>query len=774
MVTRHEQGMRETPDFELVDARTLDENRTQANESARNNPNRESSVRAQESIQSIDTHLDANDILDVMLRRKWFILAIILISLTFTAVALQRVTPVYTATAQVIIDVRQAQIPTVGAVLPGLASDNESVRSEVEVLKSRTLAAEVVSSLELAQDAEFNPRLRPPGTVDQVLEWLGLTSAPATTSNSVPELVDSLLDHTDVSPVPNSRVISISATSEIPEKAAMIANTLVDEYVRSQQEGKFRATIQASEFLGTRIGELQVQLASTEREIEQFRSDSNLLETDGITITAQQMSDLNSQLISARTATAEAAARLQQLTLLADSPESGGIFTASEVLQSALIQNLREQQVTVERRLAELSSELGPAHPTMVQLLAEANDVRAQIQVEVEKIAQGLRNEMAIAQTRERALERQLNDLSSTVSETNIDEIHLRNLEREAAVTSELLASLLARQKEVDAQDQIELQRADASVISYADPPSAPSYPQKAFIFGIVTFLSALIALVIVFVRELRRHGFEDCEKLEMTTGIPAIGFIPWSRKPGRRDALADAVVTATHSPYTQALSTLNWQLTNMAPERAKSILITSSTGSEGKSATTSGLARLKALSGKKTLLIDADLRRPVIHQLLNTTKEPGLTDVLLGKVTLRDALTFDPKSSLDVLACGTQVSDPLALIDGPRMSLLLNKLGEVYEYIIIDSPPVLVAPDASVISSKADTTLFVVRYAQTPADIVRDALRQLDRSGGHITGTLLTMVETRRHSRYARGYYSYYGYGDTAQDRGPAESVAS
>jgi len=718
--------------------------------------------------------IDASDIIDVILRRKWFIAGMVTSCLVAAAVMLQFVSPEYTASAQVIIDSRQAQLSAFDAVLPGLGGDNQTVLSEVQVLQSRTLAGTIVDELDLDKDPEFNETLRPPSRLSRIAGLIGFGPKPVTAELQAARVVNTFLGQMSVEPVPNSRVISVSITSGSPDNAARIVNSLVDEYVLSQRETKYEATTEASSVLNDRIADLQKQLLASESEIERFRSAADLIEAGGSTIAARQMADLNAQLILARTATAEAAARLEQLTVLIDSPESGGIFTASEVLQSPLIQNLRQQQVTVNRRIAELSSEFGMSHPTMVQLRAEAADLDSQINIEVNKIAQGLRNELAIAQTRQRTLERELRDISETMSKRNEDEIHLRSLEREAEVNRQLLATLLARQKEVDSQDQLELQDADARVISYADVPTAPSYPQKGFMLGIVGLMASLLALVVVFVIELRQRGFLTNEQLEATTGIQSLGFVPRVSQREQKGTLLDLLVTTPRSPFAQALTTVNWQLAHVSLRTSQIFLVTSATTSEGKSTTAAALARTKALGGAKTLLIDGDIRKPTVHKSFDKPQSPGLIDVLEREHKAKDIIVYDSKSSLDILTAGKGSPDPLPLLDSPQMDALLKALRRHYDYIIIDTPPILAASDACALSKKADATLFVVRWSQTSKVIVQQALRQLERSGGHVAGTLLTMLDTKKYSSYGYGDYGGYGgYGSYGEENSSREKAS-
>ena len=239
---------------------------------------------------------------------------------------------------------------------------------------------------------------------------------------------------------------------------------------------------------------------------------------------------------------------------------------------------------------------------------------------------------------------------------------------------------------------------------------------------------------------------------------MTALGFVPLVTSRRQRQNLLAAMVSNPAIPFAQALKAINWQLSELAPNPCKVILITSSVAGEGKTTTSIGLARTTAFDGHKTLLIDADIRSPKVHEQLDMPQSPGLRDVLENGSEAADHIQFDRISSLDVLPAGEASGDPLNWINSPQMKELLTKLTKKYKYIIIDSPPIVVAPDACVLSKIADTTVLLVRWASTPGDTLNHAVRMLRRNGGHVTGTVMTMLDASRQPKYNYGYYGAYG----------------
>jgi capsular exopolysaccharide synthesis family protein len=407
----------------------------------------------------------------------------------------------------------------------------------------------------------------------------------------------------------------------------------------------------------------------------------------------------------------------------------------------------------------------------MIQLRAEQQDLRDSIAAEVNKVVASLNNEVAIASAREASLEDELGRLKDAMAQSNDSQIELRALEREAEANQALLATMLARYKEVSSQDEMNSQRADARIISRADAPSNPSFPNKPFLLGITVLLSGLLAILAVFLRESVQRGFVSGEQIEALTGLTALGFVPLHVQRGKEPAEpADYVVGYPRSALSQSLRTAFWSTTLSLDDTPNTLVITSAHPEEGKTTVALGIARSQALTGKRTLLIDADARNPGVHTILKEELKPGLVDVLLGDCSM-PRIVSDSATSLDVVCAGKTVEDPLPLLDSAAMDEFLRDVEEVYDLVVIDAPPLMAASDACVLSKKADTTVLVVRWIKTPREVVRHVIRQLARAGGHVAGALLTMVDVKKHAAYRYGDSgAYHGtlrryYSDTGQD---------
>jgi capsular exopolysaccharide synthesis family protein len=532
---------------------------------------------------------------------------------------------------------------------------------------------------------------------------------------------------------------------------------LADFYVASQLEAKFEATQRASEWLSGRVAELREAVDQAERAVEEFRQHSGLIQGKDATLKTQEISELNAQLVVERTKRAEAEARLRQVERLLNGP--GGAQAVSKVLQSSLIQSLREQQAEVDGQAAELIYEYGAMHPEMINIRAEAEDLRQKIADEVDRIVQGLRNDVSVARAREDTLASALDQLREEVGQANTDDVTLRALEREAEASRALLETFLARSKETGSQE--DFQQADATVISRAAVPEWPSYPRRKLLLVAASGAAAFLGLMLALVVEMFDHGFRSMEQIERQLGAPPLGLVPAIEGFAKLRRSPDThILEKPASAYAEAIRSLYTSLLLSGGEQPpKTILVASALPKEGKTSIALSLAHMLASTGHTVVLVDCDLRRPTAHRSFGVHSQPGLVEVLLGKTTLKEVLTTDPRSGARLVPAGEPVLNPTELLGSPQMKRFLAWLAERHDLVILDSPPVLAVSDARVLARMVDGTLFLVRWVETRREKVNAGWRQLVEGGGKVAGVALTLVDVRRHAKY--GYSdsgAYYG----------------
>ncbi len=697
--------------------------------------------------------------------------ATVTLTLLVSALIVFQLTPRYTSEAQILIGTRSANVVDIDSVLQALRPDRATVQNEVEVLASRSLAEAVVDELDLVATSEFNPQLRPPSLLGNPLSWLaqslrtalsGDSAAPPPTPEEAAlrvrdDTVTALSEALSVEPVRLSNVVTVSVTAEDAELAASVANTLSEVYLRQLLEEKFAATEQAAGWLNERVLDLRKQVEQSERAVEDFRQQQGLTRTSDSILIEQQISEVNSQLIVARATTSEADAKLRQARELMGS--EGGIFSTPEVLAAPLIQNLRLQEAGLFGESAQMAQEYGSRHPRMINITAELLDIRAKIGEEVERIVTSLESSLEVARTRERALEGSLEELKAEASRLTSSQARLRVLEREASANQTLFDVFLARYMETG--DQEDLFSADARIISRATVPTEQAWPNVTAAMGISLVVSALLSLLAVFVAEqVFERGFRHSGQLETGLKVSSFGTIPMLVE--AEGPVIDHVLENPMSAFSESLRMLHTGLlaTHAEEPESISVLVTSSVANEGKTFLAIALARLTARSGRKTLLVDADFRHGQIANRLGLTDDFGLAHLLTGhEKTIQEAIQRDERSGLDVLTAGKSLKVRTDIVRPQIMSNLLAELKREYDFIVVDSPPVLLVSDSVNLAKCVDDTVYAVRWTNTPRKVANAGVKQLLDFRTRISGAVLTMAQGHR-----KGYYSYnygsYGYG--------------
>lgn len=711
------------------------------------------------------------------LRRHLF-LAVFLFVLISGVIILFQITPKYTAETKILVGADKAKVVDVEAVLNGNLGTDSAVKSETEVLTSRGLAKKIISKLGLLNLEEFNPGLKEksffseisPGNwfSDDIKESLGLAEKkePLTKEEQqerqMAAAVSIYLKKLKAAPIRGSQVITVNVETTDPKLAAQIANTHAESYIIGQLEAKFEATQKATTWLNEQLAELRTKVESSEKAVEMYRNQHGLSKgTDAAGLASEQLSEINSQLIIAKAQKAEAAARLAQVNQLLQN--GADIETASEVLSSQLIQSLREQEAELARKVSEMSVELGAKHPKLIRINAEIVDLRGKIKAEITKIAAGLKNELNIASAREASLQSSLTASESKSGSHRSEEVQLHALEREANANKVLFETFLNRFKETSSTQS--MQEADARVISAAEVPVVPSFPKKNMMLMLIIGVAIVVSTVVIFIIEMLHPGLRTPEEIERFLGIPAIALLPSINK--KLDPI-DYVIDKPHSSLSEALSSLRVSMMLSDPDKdVKTMMVTSSIPSEGKSTLVLCLGRSAAVSGQKVVVIDADFRRPTVEKKLNVSdKSKGLTDFIMahdGKYS--DFIFKDDRSNLSIMPKGkADYVNPVDIFSSQKMELLLVELKKDFDLIIIDTPPVMAVTDARVLASLVDKTIYVVAWDKTPRQVVKTGLEQLLKASQNVAGIVFQQVNLQDYSSYSYGesgyYYNYSKYG--------------
>lgn len=666
-------------------------------------------------------------------------------------------TPIYKGEVILLVDQRQSKLLDMGAGLSSLTGDNATLRSEIDIIKSRAVIDRVVKKENLISDPEFNRQgvswkswlnpLRFFKKEDTASEEERILKESTATARAVQKKLNVVNDGRSLS-------LLITFESEDPKKAAALANAVADEYLVDQLEAKYEVAARANKWLSERLTSLREEVKTKESVVEAYRGKSNLIQVDGGTVAIRQIEEINKQLIMTRAETSQAEARYRSVRGMVGG--KGGIEGSSDVLSSPLIQRLREQEAEVRRKEAELSTRYGRRHPTLINTRAERRDIQRKIAEEVKKVLKSLKGEVDITRAKERQLQSDLAKLESKAGKELKQTVQLRQLQREADASRTLYESFLARFKQTS--EQQEMQLPDTRIIARADIPEKAAFPKKWLFLLVGVVLGGILGVIAAYVIEYFDRGFRTVPQLEENTGLPVVGQVP-SLKTVTTRPPEDYVVDKPLSAFSEALRTvrtaIHFSNVDVPP---KSVMITSSGPSEGKTTFCLSMARSLAAAGNKILLIDADLRRPRVARLLQISANgKDLSALLTGKENIDDVLRHDNLvAGLDVIPAFGRAANAQDLLGSKQMKKLVASLVPNYDLVIIDTPPILAVSDAAMVARSVDTSLFVVKWAETSRDTVVHALKQLKNFDCRITGAVLNQVNMNEVASYGDGYYNH------------------
>jgi capsular exopolysaccharide synthesis family protein len=688
-------------------------------------------------------------------------------ALAFAAVS--SLPPLYTGEARVLVGVQGPRVPNVEAVIADISPDTERVQNESYILQSRQIAAQVIDELHLDRSPEFNSDLAPPSfwqkyslaRLEQDLpDWLGdwlsrLKPAPEpaaapTEARRRDKLIDRVLASVDVATLGRSHVLSVKAEAQDGELAAAIANSFAEKYLAFQRAEKVRMMERVDAFLMQRVADLRDEVNKSDQAVEDYRRTHGLYKSGSGSLTKQQLSELNSQLLAAQTAKAEAEARLAEAHALRRGLSDA--HSVPEVLRSPLIAALKSQLADAERRAADHAATYGERHPQLRSIRAEAAALSGRVAAEMAKIVDGLARDASTAQARHAGLAQQFEVLKGSMGVVNDKSIQLEALERDATVNRNLLEAVLSRAKQ--ASGTADVLQAGAKLLSAATPPDRPSFPPKTLVVLLGSMLTLLVGAAVVLLREAGNRTFLRQEQVEAMTGLPVLTMVPRVR----RRTVAQTVLREPASPYSEAVRRLFVGIELSEPDTSpKRLLFSSAAPAEGKSVMVASLARQLAASGKRVIVVDGDWRRPRLHQLMRCRLGPGLGELLGEKDTvLNDCVCRDGLSSADVIPAGNWASGSSHLLTSPRMAELLDLLAKSYDVVLVDTPPVLATADALVLSRMTDKVVYVVRWGRTRQDAALAGLKQFADVGADIAGVAVSCVEVNEYRRHTYREVSY------------------
>jgi len=735
------------------------------------------------------------------LRRHYLvIIATAALALAGSFVFLKVVPPTFTAQAKVLLGSSKA--PVVQAQpQPMLDETPVDIESQIEILKSKTIATSVINQLNLADDPDFNGQGNPLNAiVKTVRARLGIAPQGAKI-DTMDEMIDEFQKRLSAVRIGMSSVVEVGFNSSNAQRAAQIANVIARTYIDDQMKTKVDAHLAATAWLHDRLLELNNDALNAERSVNDLKTKSNIVSADGKLMDEQQVSALNNKLVAARTHTSDAMTRLSRFeTILAsnnidaaslgslDAVPGGSTGTAENSTAATpqnnnqIINSLRQQYLDYARRDYEFTAKLGSDHLAVANIRATMKSIRQTILDEVRRLADIARSDLVEAKQQQKDIEKQLAQAIAQSRTTNSAEISIRELDTSAKGYRSLYESFL--QRYMDSVQQSSFPATEARVISPATAPQKKSKPNSKLIMAFGLFGGIALGAGLGLAREMKDRGFRTTTQIEQKLHLPCLSVVPLlkqrkvrkltralalsggqaGKEPGQRklsrgSGTCWAASAMPSSRFAESIRSIRFAI-DLDPTKAPSKVVglTSTLPNEGKSTIAASLAQLLANSGKRVIVVDCDLRNPSLSTNMTPDVSAGITDVLSGARSFEDTVWTDAETGLDFLPGKRSVlSNTSDILCTNETKKLFDKLRAIYDYVIVDLPPLAPIVDVRATTALIDSFVLVVEWGRTTSDVVEHALNTAPNVYDALLGVVLNKADMKVMKRYANYIGDYY-----------------
>lgn len=707
-------------------------------------------------------------------RSKWLIAAMTLCSMALGIYYASTVTPIYQASSKILADPQQ----------PNAARDEQYIASalvflfyetQYEIIQSRAIAETVVEKLNLVDQYREKQQVSSANTQQSGLfptlselkqEVMILLGKPQTDRLETPKtdeeikviLASSIQSGIKVSGGKQSQIINISYQSDDPQLATDIINALGEAYIQFGLESRLGEVKNTENWLSEQSVDLKKQLTDSENKLRDFRLQQGIVDTDLQQRDANsRMQTLNDQLIRAQTALSSAEEVYGQIRGL--SPDSKAFYSLGPVLQNRTASDLVKEEASAQSKVDEYFDRYKEKHPKMIAARTELKSIQDSLRAEVTKIVERIESDFRLAKQQVANIERFISDEKQAIQSLQGSNFTLTSLEREVENNRRVYESFINRLMETNIRG--DFTASNVQIIDSATVPEIPIKPNVKLIVTLSVFVGLFFGFIAAFLREALHNTYRTPDALEENLNIPALGITQALTKKNLHTIPEMEYSQDTRSTFAESINTIRTglQFSNI-DNPPKTILVTSATGSEGKSTLAMNLAAAYSQIGK-TLLLEVDLRKPSVSRNLAIQSRQGLTDLLAGTITISDCIINPTEDKqFNVIPCGTIPHNPAELVSSEKFSKALKSLKTHFDHIILDGPPTLPVSDACILGSKVDGVIVAVKSEETKIKVSKEAVNRLKKLNANVVGAVLTLAEPQKMSYYGDHYYTgeYYG----------------
>jgi len=749
----------------------------------------------------------------IIVKRKWVIITFAGALIFFTGVVSFLATPKYKSATTLLIEEEASRVLNIDETFgyqPGIYRNLRFYNTQLRLLESKSLAERVVKKMNLLSRPEFGgSKKTEKGLVASAKEIIGFKwiaskkklktkkSGSLFSSNPYSDITEEVQKSIKVKPIRETKLVEVSFTSASPVLATEIVNTLAEEFIDFSIEKRYETTQQASDFLSEQIANLREDLSAKEREFQRYGQEKEIFYlSDTESTVINKLEDVNEAYTEAQIDRIKAEAAYRELRNLE-------VDSLPQFVENPMIQELKTEYTRIKNEYEEKSKIFKPGYPELIQLKARLDSMRDELQSEIKKAVDAARSDYRSAQKKETSLKNLLDNQKADVVRMNSNAILYNSLKIEVENKRKLLNSLVERQNETLVSARLGgLKTSNISIIDRAEIPKYPFFPKKKLNLILAFLIGIFGGLGLCFFFEYLDNTIKGPDDVEKLIGLPSLGIIPhlspeslnkkkkhgyYSRykysyeeeNPGGEEEfpeIKEIELINHHYPkffVSEDYRTIRTSiLLSHADAPPKTIVFLSAMPKEGKSTTVANMAVAFSQLEEKVLVVDSDLRKPRLHRIFKVKNGTGLSSYLIGKASLEEAIQKTSIKKIWLMPSGLIPPNPAELLNSKKMKELMDEVKEKFDVILFDTAPVLAVIDSVIVSSLADSTIFIVKADKTTRKPFLNAIEELRRAKARIIGIMFNEVNVKKGDYHFMDYYRYYRYHYYGEEEKQAKNI--